>query len=86
MDTFQKSNVIQSNKKEEQTSRNFVLRIWKTGEGSFKGYILDPLTDATYPLANMPQESILDGARQNATQGVLLEMLGCWIGLWSDSG
>ena len=86
MAKFKKSNAGQKNEREERTSRNFVLRIWKTGKGTFKGYILDPLTHETYPLANIPQETIVEGTGQVKTQGVLLKALGCWIGLWSDSG
>lgn len=80
-----KSNAGQSSEQEEKTSRNFILRIWRTDKGTHKGYILDPLTNETYPLTNIPQEAIAEGAKQIETQGVLLEALGCWIGLWNDS-
>ena len=85
MTTIEKSNTGQNNEQEEKTSRNFVLRIWKTGKGTFKGYVLDPLTDETYPLTNISQETIVESAREAESQGVLLEALGCWIGLWSNS-
>lgn len=82
MNKLQKSNQNQPDGNQEQTtSHNFVLRIWKTDNNIFKGYILDPITNSTYPLVDMSEVSKLDGSKPIVFQGTLIDTLGCWIGL-----
>lgn len=39
-------------KQGESGSYSYILRIWETVPGRFKGYILDPITGKTYPLVS----------------------------------
>jgi len=70
---------------ESFTSQNFVLRIWKIGENSFKGYLLDPLTNERYPLRNTSIIGTSEGENIQVLQGVMLESLGCWVGVWYET-
>jgi len=66
-------------------SQNFVLRIWKIGENTFKGYLLDPLTNARYPFRNTSINGNYGDETIQSLQGVRIESLGCWVGLWHEA-
>ncbi len=78
-------NTSTGDEREYPTSQNFVLRIWKTGEKTFKGYLLDPLTNERYPLRNTSIIGTSKGETAGSLQGVMLESLGCWVGVWHDA-
>jgi len=68
--------------------RSYILRIWKSAEGILKGYILDPLTNKTYPLVNIPVH--WDGETDSpvsipASENPLIEPFGCHLGIWKPS-
>lgn len=84
MNKIQKPNKNQPNDNQEQTtSHNFVLRIWKTDKNTFKGYILDPITNSKYPLVDISEVLTTSGSKPVTHLGSLIETLGCWIGLWT---
>ena len=67
---------------ESTNHQTFVVRIWKTDKGMLKGYLIDPLTNITYPLLNRndlpPGEKIPD-------DGLIIGFIkpcDCWVGLW----
>jgi len=62
--------------------RTFVIRVWKTNKGMLKGYLIDPLTNTTYPLLNrndFPSDEKIPG------DGLIVSFIksfDCWVGLW----
>ena len=62
------------NDRDETTYHSFVLRIWKSGGGALKGYILDPITDESFPLVNTSHEG-------TTCQKVWIEQIACWLTL-----
>jgi len=70
---------------ENAPSQNFVLRIWKIGDNSFKGYLLDPLTNMRYPLRNTSINGISGDETIQSLKGVMIESLGCWVGVWHEA-
>ena len=72
----------------ETHQRSYILRIWKEAEGILKGYILDPLTNKTYPLVNIPVH--WDGETDSpvsipACENPLIEPLGYHLGFWKPT-
>ena len=63
---------------------SYILRIWKTDEGAFKGYVLDPLTNKTYPVVSVPREKALEPSIPGGIKGVWIEPMGCWLGVWES--
>ena len=84
IEKFDDVNSANLHDEEEVTTQNFVLRIWKTGKNTFRGYLLDPLTNVRYTLPTSPLQSASEDEGSQAFQGVLIESLGCWIGLWQE--
>lgn len=69
----------------ETGQRSFILRIWKSAEGTIKGYVLDPITNKTYPLINIP--SHWNGETDFTVpipvcENPLVEPFGCHLGVW----
>lgn len=63
---------------------SYILRIWKTASGAFKGYILDPITNKTYPVVSVPDDPSL--ADDHWRSGALIEPIGCRLAVWSSAG
>ena len=68
------------NEQQETCYISFILRIWKTEEGKFKGYILNPLTRQTYPVVNITEA--ISSVNPPVSGGAALEPLGCRLGVW----
>ena len=77
-------NVTKSDGNWDETSyQSFMLRIWKTDQGTFKGYLMDPITRKTYPLVKFPSAEQVDPSPITADiQGIWIEPVGCWLGIW----
>jgi len=88
MDASRDTNIIKPDDDQDETTyHSYILRIWKTGQDTFKGYILDPVTDQTYPLVNIPQEDAMDESVVSTAQKVAkIKSIGCWMGLWKFEG
>ena len=70
----------------ETSYHSYLLRIWKTDQGTFKGYLIDPITRKTYPLINIPNKEQVDASFIKADiQGIWVEPVGCWLGIWKPS-
>ena len=73
----------------EVHQHSYILRIWKSTEGVLKGYILDPLTNKTYPLVTIPIH--WDGETDSSIsmpvvcEKSVIEPLGCHLGVWKPS-
>ena len=81
MDANSNKNEIDPDKeKQENCYISYILRIWKTEEGTFKGYILDPLTRHTYPIENITKA--ISSVAPPLSGGAVLEPIGCRLGLW----
>lgn len=84
MNTTQNSDTIEpDNDRDKTIYHSYVLRVWKSGTGVYKGYILDPVTDESFPLVNISQEDMMNVS--NRVQVVWVEPLGCWLGLWKSA-
>jgi len=71
-----------NNEKYETTYHSYILRIWKAEKNTFKGYVLDPVTNQTYPMRNISNTpSFIDDAQLDA---VLIKPLNCWVGIWKS--
>jgi hypothetical protein len=71
---------------DETSYQSYLLRIWKTDQGTFKGYLMDPITRKTYPLVNIPSEKQVDASTITVDiQGIWIEPVGCWLGIWKQS-
>jgi len=67
------------------SQRSYILRIWKSADGVLKGYVLDPLTNKTYPLVNIPShwdEEIDSPVPLPVCENPLVEPFGCHLGVW----
>lgn len=65
--------------------QSYILRIWESAEGTLKGYILDPLTNKTYPLVNIPVHWDLESdspVTEPDCENPLIEPFGCYLGFW----
>ena len=80
-------NVTKSDGDWDETSyQSYLLRIWKTDQGTFKGYLMDPITRKTYPLVNIPSKEQEDPSPITTDiQGIWIEPVGCWLGIWKPS-
>jgi len=84
MNSIQNSDAIDpDNDRDKTIYHSYVLRVWKSGKGILKGYILDPITDESFPLVNIPEEDMMNISNQ--AQVVWIEPLGCWLGLWKSA-
>ena len=64
---------------------SYILRIWKSAEGVLKGYILDPITNKTYPLINIPSHWDVETDSPVPIpdcENPLVEPFGCHLGVW----
>jgi len=89
MDASKDTNILEPDDNHDETTyHSYILRIWKIGKDTFKGYILDPVTDQTYPLVNISQEDAVDESIITTVgKGAIIKSIGCWMGLWkSESG
>jgi hypothetical protein len=77
-------NITKSDGDLELTSyQSYLLRIWKTDQDTFKGYLMDPITRKTFPLVNIPSEEQADTSSIRASiKGIWIEPVGCWLGIW----
>lgn len=66
-------------KQGESGSYSYILRIWEIAPGRFKGYLLDPITNKTYPLV-----SFLPSEFSPLSSGVFIKPGGFWLGVWDD--
>jgi len=84
MNTIQNSDAKEpDNDRDKTIYHSYVLRVWKSGTGVLKGYILDPITNESFPLVNIFQEDTMNVSNQ--VQAVWVEPLGCWLGLWKSA-
>ena len=64
---------------------SYILRIWKSAEGALKGYVLDPISNKTFPLVNIPVhweiESVSPVSEPDC-ENPLIEPFGCYLGVW----
>ena len=81
MDANSNTNATQpDNEQQESCYISYILRIWKTEDGKFKGYILNPLTRQTYSIVNITESiSLVDPPLSG---GAVIEPTGCRLGLW----
>ena len=82
---MENKNLKPDNKSNEIHQHSYILRIWKSAEGVLKGYILDPMTNKTYPLVNIPIH--WDGETDSQVpipdcENPLVEPFGCHLGVW----
>ena len=71
---------------DETSYQSYLLRIWKTDQGTFKGYLMDPITRKTFPLVKFASEEQVDASPISADiQGIWIEPVGCWLGIWKPS-
>ena len=73
------------NENDDTHQHSYILRIWKSAEGTLKGYILDPITNQTYPVVNIPIH--WEGDENSPVpvpvcENPLIEPLGCYLGVW----
>ena len=81
MDVNSNKSTKQTDKEQQETRYiSYILRIWKTEEGNFKGYILNPLTRQTYPIENITKS--ISSVDPPLSGGAVLEPIGCRLGLW----
>lgn len=66
-------------KQGESGSYSYILRIWETVPGRFKGYILDPITGKTYPLVSFSPKEF-----SPFSSGVFIKPVGFWLGVWDS--
>ena len=81
MDVNSNNDTTQPGKEQQLTHYvSYILRIWKTEEGNFKGYILNPITRQTYPIENITKS--ISSVDPPLSGGAVLEPIGCRLGLW----
>lgn len=73
------------NENDDTHQHSYILRIWKSAEGTLKGYILDPITNQTYPVVNIPVHWEADSDSLvpiPAGKKPLIEPFQCHLGIW----
>ena len=81
MDTNSNKNTTHpDNEQQEIRYASYILRIWRTEDGNFKGYILNPITRQTYPIENITKS--ISSVDPPLSGGVVLQPIGCKLGLW----
>jgi hypothetical protein len=83
--TIDKNVLHSENEMEEIHQHSYILRIWKSAEGVLKGYILDPITNQTYPLVNIPVHWEADSDSLvpiPACKDPLIKPFQCHLGVW----
>jgi len=81
MDATSNKNTAQpENEQQETRYLSYILRIWKADDGTFKGYVLNPLTNQTFPVMNITES--ISSVDPPVSGGATLEPIGCRLGLW----
>jgi len=81
MDANSNNNSTRSDPEQQETRYlSYILRIWKADDGTFKGYVLNPLTNQTYPVVNITQA--ISSVDPPVSGGSALEPIGCRLGVW----
>jgi hypothetical protein len=71
--------------RDESGYHSYLLRIWKTDQDTFKGYLIDPITRKTYPLVNIPADlQPKTSPIKDDCKGIWIENAGCWLGIWKS--
>lgn len=89
METIVNGKTLQPDDEDAETHHySYILRIWRSTDGILKGYVLDPISNKTYPLGNIPVH--WDGETEllvsmPVCENPLIEPFGCRLGVWEPS-
>jgi len=55
-------------------THSYILRVWESARGTFKGYIIDPHSGETFPMSKIRRK-----INMNKMMGVFIRQNNCWI-------
>ena len=71
--------------------QTFIVRIWKTDSGDLRGYLIDPLTNITYPLIpstephHEPENKVSRPTNKKDTCSGVIDTLSYRVGIWIEN-